>query len=102
MWWHSPHWRKAPFALVHHCSALVAVSLSGFLVALAAASAPFVTTAAASAALKSKLVDLAPLATGLQIRGRLEPGQPGAQALGGVAERRERAASQLSRDLGLE
>jgi putative ABC transport system permease protein len=101
IWWRSPHWRKAPFALVHHRSALVAVALSGFLVALAAASAPFVTTATASAALKNKLVDLAPLATGLQISGGIESVRS-ARGFTGVAQRRTRAAQRLSADLGLE
>jgi len=100
-WWRSPHWRKAPFALVHHRSALVAVALSGFLVALAAASAPFVTTATASAALKNKLVDLAPLATGLKISGPLEP-LPTAHGLADAAQRRSEAAAKLSAELGLE
>jgi putative ABC transport system permease protein len=100
-WWRSPHWRKAPFALVHHRSALVAVALSGFLVALAAASAPFVTTATASAALKNKLVDLAPLATGLQITAPVDSNR----TTGGLAEitqRRERAAKRLAAELRLE
>ena len=68
-WWRSPHWRKAPFVLLHHRSALAAVAVAGFLVALAASSAPLVTTAAASAARKDQLVDLSPLATGLEITG---------------------------------
>jgi putative ABC transport system permease protein len=93
--------RKAPFVLVHHPSALVAVAVSGFLVALAAASAPFVTTATASAALKNKLVDLAPLATGLQIGGRLEA-VPTERELAAVGTRRARAAQALSADLHLE
>jgi putative ABC transport system permease protein len=97
----SPQNRKAPIALVHHRSALVAVALSAFLVALAAASAPFVTTATASAALKNKLVDLAPLATGLQIENRLEA-VPTEGELARAAERRLRAAQALSDALHLE
>jgi putative ABC transport system permease protein len=97
----SPHNRKAPFALVHHRSALVAVALSAFLVALAAASAPFVTTATASAALKNKLVDLAPLTTGLQISSRLEA-LPTERELDRAAKQRVRAAQTLSDGLHLE
>ncbi len=43
------------------------MTVSGFLVALAAASAPLVATASASVALKNQLVQLSPLATGLDI-----------------------------------
>jgi putative ABC transport system permease protein len=96
----SPQNRKAPIALVHHRSALVAVALSAFLVALTAASAPFVTTATASAALKNKLVDLAPLATGLQISSSLESVRSNA-GLAHAMERRMRAAEKLSDQLNL-
>src|SRR5471032_3035275 len=65
------HWRKAPFALRNHPSVLVAAFVAALLVALAAAAEPFVTTAAASAALKTQLSQLTPLATGLQIRDEL-------------------------------
>lgn len=64
-WWRSPHWRKAPFVLVRHRSALAAVAAAGLLVALAASSGPLASTAAASSALKDELVDLTPFATGL-------------------------------------
>src|SRR5436305_11226453 len=63
----SAHWRKAPLALRHHPSALVAVAAAALLVALAASSSPFVTTAVASEALKNKLTDLTPLQTGGQL-----------------------------------
>ena len=39
-------WRTAPFVLRHHPTVLVAVAASAFLVALAAASSPFVRAAA--------------------------------------------------------
>lgn len=65
MW--SAHWRKAPFVLLHHRSILVAVSAAALLSALASASAPFVTTAAASEALKNKLNELTSFATGVEI-----------------------------------
>ena len=68
-WWRSPQWRKAPFVLLRHPSALAAVAAGGLLVALAASSGPLVTTAAASSALKDELVDLTPFGTGLQITG---------------------------------
>ena len=64
----SPLWRKAPIALLWHRSALAAVVASGLLAALAASSAPFVTTASASAELKSNLAQLSPLATGLEVQ----------------------------------
>jgi putative ABC transport system permease protein len=60
-------WRKAPAALFHHRSVLVAVFVAALLAALASSSSPFVTTAAASEALKNKLADLSPYATGLEI-----------------------------------
>ena len=66
--WRSPLWRKAPVALFWHRSALAAVVAAGLLVALAASSAPFVTTASASAELKSNLARLSPLATGLEVQ----------------------------------
>src|SRR5215216_8124581 len=65
-----PLWRKAPFALRHHPSVLAAVAAATLLVALAAASAPFATTAVASEALKNELRQMSPLAAGLQIRRR--------------------------------
>jgi putative ABC transport system permease protein len=63
----SAHWRKAPYALVHHRSVLLSVFAAALLAALASSSAPFVTTAAASEALKNRLVELSSYATGLQI-----------------------------------
>jgi hypothetical protein len=62
------HWRKAPFALVHHASVLLAVVVAALLSALASSSSPFVTTAAASEALKNQLADLSPFATGLELK----------------------------------
>src|SRR6185437_415074 len=47
------HWRKAPAALVHHRSVVLAVFVAALLAALASSSSPFVTTAAASEALKN-------------------------------------------------
>src|SRR3954471_16870644 len=71
-------WRKAPLVLRHHRSVLLAVVVAAFLVGLAAASSPFVRSAAASAALKSKLDEFTPFATGLHIRVRTSapPGRP--------------------------
>jgi putative ABC transport system permease protein len=63
----SARWRKAPFVLVHHRSILFAVAAASLLSALASASAPFVTTAAASEALKNKLDELTSFATGVEI-----------------------------------
>jgi putative ABC transport system permease protein len=50
--------------------------VAALLVALAAAAEPFVTTAAASAALKTKLSQLTPLATGLEIKDNLDAYTP--------------------------
>jgi hypothetical protein len=60
-------WRKAPTVLVHHPSVLVAVAVAALLAALASSSAPFVTTAAASEALKDRLGELTSFATGVEI-----------------------------------
>lgn len=72
-WWRSPLWLRAPFALGYHRSALLAVAVAGFLIALAASSAPFVTTASASSALKDNLSGLSPLATGLEVQALIPP-----------------------------
>ncbi len=55
-------------ALRYHPTVLVAVAVAATLVALAASSSPFVTTAVASEALRNKLDELTPLSTGLQIQ----------------------------------
>jgi putative ABC transport system permease protein len=101
-WWRSAHWRRAPVVLVHHSSALVAVFVAGLLVALAATSAPFVTTAAASAALKDKLTDLSPFATGLVISDSTEVLSQQPDALLRAADRREAAVVRLANRLDLE
>jgi hypothetical protein len=100
-WWQSPHWRKAPFVLLRHGSALAAVAAAGLLVALAASSGPLVKTAAVSSALKDELVDLTPFATGLQITRLDRADRPGALTLR-VADERERAVRALGSRLGLE
>jgi putative ABC transport system permease protein len=64
----SAHWRKAPYALVHYRSVLLSVFVAALLAALASSSSPFVTTAAASEALKNQLTELSSFATGLEIR----------------------------------
>jgi putative ABC transport system permease protein len=87
--------------LLHHSSALAAVAVAGFLVALAASSAPLVTTAAASAALKDQLTSLSPLATGLEITGFAGAARP-LVALSKRADTREQAIDALGRKLGLE
>ncbi len=61
-------WRRAPSVLVRYPSVLTAVFVAALLASLAASSAPFVTTAAASEALKNRLAELTPFATGLQIQ----------------------------------
>ncbi len=61
-------WRKAPLVLVRHPAVLVAVFVAALLAALAASSAPFVTTAAASEALKDRLAELTSFATGVEVQ----------------------------------
>ena len=99
--WRSPLWRKAPIALTYHRSALLAVAIAGFLVVLAASSAPFVTTASASSALKDNLSGLSPLATGLEIQGTIPP-VPSAAATARIMARRQVAIRTLTGRLGLE
>jgi putative ABC transport system permease protein len=92
----SPHWRKAPYALVHHRSVLLAVFVAALLAALASSSAPFVTTAVASEALKNKLADLSPYATGLQVwNARVLLGSESAERLRAGADLHERTAAGL-------
>jgi putative ABC transport system permease protein len=100
-WWRSPLWRKAPIALAYHSSALIAVAIAGFLVALAASSAPFVTTASASSALKDNLAGLSPLATGLDIQG-LTPPLTSVAAETKIVARRQAAIQTLRDKLHLE
>jgi hypothetical protein len=64
----SAHWRRAPFVLRHHASILVAVLAAALLVGLTASSAPVLSTAAGSAALKNRLNELDPLTTGVEIQ----------------------------------
>ena len=61
-------WRRAPSALAHHRSVLVAVFAAALLAALASSSAPFVTTAAASETLKDRLSELTSFATGVEVQ----------------------------------
>ena len=61
-------WQRAPFVLRYHASILVAVLAAALLVGLTASSAPFLATAAGSAALKARLNELDPLTTGLEIQ----------------------------------
>ena len=100
-WWRSPHWRKAPFVLWRHRSALAAVAAAGLLVSLAASSGPLVTTAAASSALKDELSDLTPFATGVQITGLSRMNGRLAPTLR-AANTRERAVRALGSRLGLD
>jgi putative ABC transport system permease protein len=94
------HWRKAPYALVHYLTVLVAVFTAAALAALAASSSPFVTTAAGSEALKNKLIDLSPYATGLQIITRTQIfGDYTTPALERGARARDAAVKELRRRL---
>ena len=94
-------WRKATYALVHHRSVLVTVFAAALLAALASSSAPFVTTAAASEALKNKLADLSSYATGLEIRTTKQIlGDESAAILASAAATRAAAADRLRARLG--
>ena len=81
-------WRKAPLVLRHHPTVLVAIAAAAFLVALAAASSPFVRAAAGSVALNNKLDEFSAYTAGIEIR-TAEPRQRAA----GSAEQALRAAS---------
>jgi putative ABC transport system permease protein len=94
------HWRKAPYALLHYLTVLVAVLTAAALAALAASSAPFVTTAAANEALQNKLVDLSSYATGLQVTARTQVfGDITTAALEHGARTRDEAVRELRRQL---
>lgn len=94
-------WRKAPFVLRHHRSVLLAVFVAAFLLGLAAASSPFVRATAASAALKNKLDELTPLATGLQITSRVVARPPQtAESLVRDVRARDDAVARLTGELG--
>src|SRR5690349_20804799 len=98
----SAHWRKAPSALVHHRSVLLAVFVAALLSALASSSSPFVTTAAASEALKNKLADLSSFAAGVEITGsrQFAFGNESARQIERAEARRHVAAEQLRARLG--
>lgn len=82
--------------LAYHASALGAVLGAALLAALASSSAPFVTTAVASEALKTKLADLSPYATGLQVwSARALAGSESAVQLERRADTRESAVREL-------
>src|SRR5262245_4573919 len=98
----SAQWRKAPFVLRHHPTVLAAVAAAAFLIALAAASSPFVRAAAGSVALKDKLDEFSAYTAGLEI----VTGEP--RPLRGLsvdkalesAEGRDARVAQLGSDLG--
>jgi putative ABC transport system permease protein len=98
----SAHWRKAPSALVHHRSVLLAVFVAALLSALASSSSPFVTTAAASEALKNKLADLSSFAAGVEITGsrQFAFGNESLRQIERAEARRHVAAEQLRARLG--
>jgi len=64
----SRFWAKAPLALFRHPAVFGAIAAASLLVALAAASAPLFTTAAGSAALRSKLNEITLFGAGLEVR----------------------------------
>lgn len=98
----SVHWQRAPLALRHYPSVLLGVCVAAALLAVAGSSAPFVTTAAASEATKNKLVDLAPLTTGLRITGTNGAYTQSFAGLVREADTREASLEKLATRLGLE
>ena len=84
-------WRKAPMVLVRHPAVLVAVFVAALLAALAASSAPFVTTAAASEALKDRLTELTSFATGVEVQSSRQ--LFGTESVAGLAAGRARLAA---------
>ena len=88
--------RKAPFALLHFRSVLLAVFGAALLAALAASSSPFVTIAAASEAFDNRLAELTPLATGLEVTAIHYPETAGAAGLARDEATREAAARTLA------
>src|SRR6476646_5665054 len=98
----SAQWRRAPFVLRHHPTVLAGVAAAAFLLALAAASSPFVSAAAGSLALKNKLDEFSPYTAGLEIKTNdlRRQGRNGAeQALRQADSRNDRVAG-LARSLG--
>lgn len=87
--------------LVLHRSVLLAVTVAALLAALASSSAPFVTTAAASEALKNRLAELTSFATGVEIDGALDVrGGDSAASLARQATAMETAGNELRARLG--
>jgi putative ABC transport system permease protein len=91
--------RKAPVALFWFRSVLVAVFVAALLISLAASSSPFVTTAAASEALKNRLDELTPFATGLQVQGSIVLYHQNERALLVESRAYERSAEKLATSL---
>ena len=99
----SAQWRKAPFVLRHHPTVLLAVAAAAFLVALAAASSPFVRAAAGSVALKNKLDEFSAYTAGLQItteEARPLRGLTSVDKALRAADGRDARVARLGRDLG--
>ena len=84
--------------LRYHASILVAVLAAALLVGLTASSAPFLSTAAGSAALKARLNELDPLTTGLEIQrdGGALPGTSAEQ----VERRHDAGVAAIARRIG--
>jgi putative ABC transport system permease protein len=93
-------WRHAPFVLRHHGGVVVAVFGAALLGGLSASGAPFLSTAAGSAALTNRLNGLSPLTTGIEIQ-RGANALPGSAALTAAsAARRDHAVVMLTRGVG--
>ena len=95
-------WRKAPLVLRHHPTVLLAVAAAAFLVALAAASSPFVRAGAGSVALKNKLDEFSPYTAGLTIKSNdlRRQGRNGAEQALSQAQSRDDRLAAVGRQLG--
>src|SRR5262245_54650007 len=92
-------WRRAPFALVHHRSVLLALFVAAGLVALTAASSPLLSAAGGGGALKNGLVRLTPRSAGLVIEAA-GVGPSGSERPAAYAARRDAAIARLAEEIG--
>ncbi len=91
---------KAPVVLLSFRSVLLVVFVASLLTALTAAASPFVSTAAGSEALRNRLAELTPLATGLQIEAPLQLQRGTPAGLARLASASEADAKRLAATLG--
>jgi hypothetical protein len=96
----SAQWRRAPFALGHHPTVLLAVFVAAGLIGVTASSAPFLSAAVGSHALKNKLVELTPLSTGLVIESGVRVPSGSVAQLSGAAARGDATFDRLTMQRG--